>query len=120
MNKYIRVEDGIYEIFDTHNGCSNHFGFKYNEYCTVLLDEEEIKNYRQADTIKELCDVLVVEEQNIYNDDIHKYLMEQPFIFEKDGDFSKTLSVKGAIWTDQGLIYVAKMNSEGELELINE
>ena len=27
-------------------------------------------------------------------------------------------TIKGAIWTDKGLIYVAKMNDKGELELI--
>ena len=26
--------------------------------------------------------------------------------------------IYGAIWTDKGLIYVAKMNEEGELELL--
>ena len=27
-------------------------------------------------------------------------------------------NVYGAIWTDKGLIYVAKMNDKGELELL--
>ena len=26
--------------------------------------------------------------------------------------------LRGAIWTDKGLIYVAKMNDKGELELL--
>ena len=41
---------------------------------------------------------------------------------ERDEEFKKHLlengCVYGAIWTDKGLIYVAKMNSEGKLCLI--
>ena len=30
----------------------------------------------------------------------------------------KKIQIYGAIWTDKGLIYVAKMNKKGELELL--
>ena len=122
MNKYIRVEDGIYEIFDTHNDCINHFGYKYDEYCTVLLDEEDIKNYRQADTIKELCDEFVFDDGDgnpllcSYEELIYwfNYSKEQQF---------KIRNCYAAIWIkgehDEPILKpVTKMYKEGEFELI--
>lgn len=122
IKKYIRVEDGVYEIFDTHDDCSNHFGYKYDEYCTVLLDEEDIKNYRQSDTIKELCDEFVFVDGDCdpllctYEELIYwfNYSKEQQF---------KTRNCYGAIWikgehNEPILKSVAKMNEERKLELI--
>ena len=117
--KYARTNDGIFEISDIlidgrikvymfHNPNLRRF--------TRIYEAKDVIG--QADALKDLCDVLVIEEQNIYDNGIHKYLMEQPFVFEKDGDFSKTLSTKGAIWTSKGLIYVAEMNDKGELCLL--
>ena len=102
--KYIRTKDG--KIFE------------YNPLLNVAVYENVVK---EADTIEELCDRCVV---------IHKY-GEQP----KDMSFYEaeyfidvwTRKVKsndpitaiyGAIWTDKGLIYVAKMNDKGEWELL--
>lgn len=113
MRKYIRVEDGIYEIFDTHNGCSNHFGYKYSKDYTALLDEENIKNYRQADTIEELCDAFV------YNDKAFKNVIYENIDSVKTlCSLRKEWTVYATIWTDKGLIFVAKMNNEGVFELI--
>ena len=33
-------------------------------------------------------------------------------------EFDDLSKIYGAIWTDKGLIFVAKMNNEGELELL--
>lgn len=62
---------------------------------------------KQADTIKELCDEFVMISYGKHKLDIgcHSY-----------GD--KKIQIYGAIWTDKGLIYVAKMNEKGELELL--
>ena len=70
----------------------------------ATLNSEIIK---QADTIKELCDEFVMISGGKHKLDIgcHSY-----------GD--KKIQIYGAIWTDKGLIYVAKMNVKGELELL--
>lgn len=66
----------------------------------------ELKN-----TIEELCDefVMIVEDKHIRFDhfkDVKSYALK----------FKHKLY--GAIWTNEGLIYVAKMNNAGELELM--
>ena len=83
--------------------------------------EEDIELFKRvgqkvADTIKELCDEFVVIG----------YKIKDPFIFSKEGisidDFWKhspsDTIVYGAIWTEWGLKYVAKMNESGVLELL--
>ena len=70
----------------------------------ATLNSEIIK---QADAIKELCDEFVMISDGKHKLDIgcHSY-----------GD--EKIQIYGAIWTDKGLIYVAKMNKKGELELL--
>ena len=117
--KYIRTKDG--RIFATDNirkalGCVVYYPIKG---CGVGFEDSDIIN--QADTIKELCDRCVV---------IHKY-GEQPkemSFFEaqyfidvwtrKVKSADPIIAIYGAIWTDKGLIYVAKMNDKGEMELL--
>ena len=65
-------------------------------------------DYQQADTIEELCDEFVAVG----------ILTEQPYIVKLPKAYCKNMNVYGAIWTDKGLIYVAKMNKSGELELL--
>lgn len=70
------------------------------------------------DTIEELCGEYVI----IYNKDIR---FKKPFISVHDNlknlleehSISKC-KIYGAIWTEWGLKYVAKMNEEGKMELI--
>ena len=79
------------------------------------VDEETLlKNYKVADTIEDLCDMFVV-----INDDWGKEPYCCTYVEIKLYKIFKTKGkVYGAIWTDKGLIYVAKMNQEGKLELI--
>ena len=90
--RYIRTKDG--RIVKHPHPNAEVFTFRYE-----ILE--------QADTIEELCDEFVyhlksggkfIDEQLVKSD-----------IYE---------IVYGAIWTDKGLIYVAKMNDKGELELL--
>ncbi len=39
-------------------------------------------------------------------------------LYEKNPNFVFDGTIKGAIWTNKGLIYVAKMNKKGKLELL--
>ena len=121
--KYIRTKDGIYELIDFSktNGmeCANHYGYKDKQTgINMLMTLNETKRYKQADTIEELCDEFVV----IYNE---SKKFKKPFTsfysdtigVLKEHDLSEC-EIYGAIWTDKGLIYVAKMNDKGELELL--
>ena len=106
--KYIRTKDG--KIIKILKEGIDEFG-KYG-----MVDEENcIRNYddlKQADTIEELCDEFVIIANKEYFvldsiDESNTYMV-----------IHKHCSIYGAIWTDKGLIYVAKMNDKGELELI--
>lgn len=63
-----------------------------------------IEIIKQADTIEELCDEFVFGNVIIS-------LKEA----KRDCEIG---NVYGAIWTDKGLKYVAKMNEKGEFELL--
>jgi len=133
--KYIRTKDGIYKYADY---LGIHKGKRYalmddaqGNRLTMCQEPDEL--YKSADTIEELCDELVVEnpERDIHEkcidlQDVFDFVEEQEIpIGIKDFDEKRDLisgkhdwKVYGAIWTDKGLIYVAKMNEKGELELL--
>lgn len=101
--KYIRTKDGIYEK-------ANQTIYK-NEELEYIDGYELVKIIKQADTIEELCDEFV-SVYGKYQD--HWDNLEECLRLCWDGP----AEIYGAIWTDRGLIYVAKMNEKGELELL--
>lgn len=107
--KYIRTKAGeIYDIDDLYI-CDElndkPYGVKNSNW--VIYKESIIK---QADTIEELCDEFILSGNR-------PIVISQTKV--KSGRTSnKTPVIYGAIWTDKGLIYVARMNEKGELELI--
>ena len=120
--KYIRTKDGIYEVIEEND---NYYKVKYfikDKEMTTVKSKNENDLYgidyafKQADTIEELCDEFVIDDKrnNV------RYLMEYYDVIDEvnNGRIYKEDTIYGAIWTDKGLIYVAKMNEKGELELI--
>ena len=107
--KYFRTEDGIYE--------------KQGGNCSFIEDFIAIK---QADSIDELCDRFVLIDRNEYESPIDEELIGKRYeaMFDEfkfrlsEGSLIKKMSFYGAIWTDKGLVYVAKMNGEGKFELL--
>ena len=99
--RYIRTKDGIYE----NKPLEKHLGKRRGKGFEIVFKEQDIIN--QADTIKELCDEFVMISDGKHKLDIgcHSY-----------GD--EKIQIYGAIWTNKGLIYVAKMDKKGELELL--
>lgn len=101
---YIRTKDGRILDFD-----------KLNEVSKLSIDMAE-EPIREAKTIEELCDEFVVNFE-CFNRSYY-------FIYKNSYDELKSdvqtfnYSAYGAIWTPKGLIFVAKMNDKGELELI--
>ena len=114
--KYIRTKDGIYELIDFSktNGmeCANHYGYKDKQTgINMLMTLNETKRYKQADTIEELCDEFVLQGTTKLGTRFDTLNEAKTYKVECD-------TLYGAIWTDKGLIYVAKMNDKGELELL--
>lgn len=118
MSKYIRTKDGVYE-FQRY--------YEQNDYYWVKglsepVSEEEILN--QSDTIEELCDEFVgyvgeeyVKENETYDMPNFQEYNLKDMLYHMSYD-KEDCVVYGAIWTSKGLIYVAKMDENGELELI--
>lgn len=138
--KYIRTKDDkIYEIIDeTENSfelCSP-FEKKMRCSCIMLkrwLGSNEKPTYRLADTIEELCDEFVdTSELKVSSTNTGAWLYDEldtknkclVYYAEDErrtiplNEFDDLSKIFGAIWTDKGLIYVAKMNNKGELELL--
>lgn len=116
--KYYRTKDGsIYEYERVKTRVFIQQGMRSRE--KPLSEEETLKLFpyeiiAQADTIEELCDEFVIVHQNPYC--IEHYLADKNTDLKATNEHIGT--VYGAIWTDEGLIYVAKMNEEGELKLL--
>ena len=111
---YIRTKEGIifYGPIDTRGTykCTNFGGWK--EIKPIFRNIVIIK---QSDNPEEICDEFIwVTPEGRHH------------IKPKEGDglwclccnYKEGYQVYGAIWTDKGLIYVAKMNDKGELELL--
>ena len=114
---YIRTKDGrIAEVKENMaiKRCSEkvlRLVYKDNRSICVLTGNDDI--IKQADTIEELCDRFVVidkETKEVMN--IVTFLA-----YAKLWSYCK-YNIYGAIWTYKGLIFVATMNDEGDLELI--
>ena len=112
--KYIRTKDGrIIEVkrrrivFPIFPAGETKVIFNDN-----ILEKDVIK---QADNPEDLCDEFVW----VTPEGEHRIKPKTA-----DGlwylccDYKQGHQIYGAIWTDKGLIYVAKMNEKGELELL--
>lgn len=110
--KYIRTKDkkGNQYIISDRDYI---FQIRDNKVIFARGYEEELLG--QADTIEELCDEFVI----IFPDGTWQtYKMFYAIKACLEMDYYNGCKYYGAIWTDKGLIYVAKMNEKGELELL--
>ena len=120
MSKYVRTTDGrivrlcgvIQESIHVNSeGKILYISDRHNPLCVYA-----IPYVKQADTIEELCDWYV----SVWSKDGHT---EYCTYYDLGRDLFQSLTcakftIYGAIWTDKGLIYVAKMNEKGEFELL--
>ena len=105
---YIRTKNRIYKV---ESETFDKKGYYIDEYeYDMILKRQVIK---QADTIEELCDRFVVIDK-----ETKEVISIVSFLeYAKLWSYCK-YNIYGAIWTKFGLKYVAKMNDEGDLELI--
>ena len=120
--KYVRTKDSIYEYEKVKTRVFIQQG-RYSKE-KLLSEEESLKLFpyeiiKQADTIEELCDGLIVEDKDNTN---NWFVMDISEYQSKDNVDKKYMvdrwNFYAFIKTDKGLIYVAKMNESGVLELI--
>jgi hypothetical protein len=114
--KYIRVKNGVFAVNEEH-------GIKY-----IIFAKDYLVKYfcdsrhiiAEADTIEELCDEFVLYDKTfntygVFDKKVitYEWLKNHLAIYKEEW-----FIIYGAIWTSNGLIYVAKMNSEGKMVLI--
>ena len=105
---YIRTKNRIYKVESETCHKQGYYIDRYEE--DVILKKQVIK---QSENIEELCDRFVVmdkETKEVMN--IVSFLA-----YAKLWSYCK-YNIYGAVWCECGLKYVAKMNDEGDLELI--
>lgn len=111
--RYIRTKD---KIIDAKKQAKK-YGMTLEEYFKAF----PFANSEKANTIEELCDEFVA----IYKDENKSARVLETFGDYRQLDEKQLIynikngwNIFGAIWTNKGLIYVAKMNDKGELELL--
>ena len=113
--KYIRTENHIYLIQKDISYGRNRIYKIYNHDFSIIGND-----FKVADTIEELCDLFIDEETKTIFHKHNGYVInwKTNMVYSLKALSESYHSVKGAIYTDEGLIYVAKMNESGDLELI--
>ena len=111
---YIRTKDGVYKIDEIKPYFLDEKQKLFiNNELKVAINEQRV--IKQSENLEELCDEFV----------IHIIENDYTFVWNKENvgfyyfcSWPEKYDVYGCIWTSKGLIYVAKMNENGELELI--
>lgn len=116
--KYIRTKDGIYEVTKDTKGTKFIVVGKSKtllDYETFVPEDDDI--ITEANSIEELCDSFVVigNKHTIWD---KQHCLGLTFEQVKQSYSAYDFEIYGAVWTSKGLIYVAKLNGKGELELI--
>lgn len=115
--RYIRTKDGIIKI-------DSEIDSELPAMIRIHTEEGKVREYRgkeiirQANSIEELCDGVCAIEKN--------GKLKVPYVGKTTQDLKAIIDlidkddyeVYGAIWTDKGLQFVAKINEKGEFELL--
>lgn len=108
--KYIRTKNRIYKV--ESETCDKQF-YYIGDY--DLLVKEQVVS--QSENLFELIDeFIVIRDSTKINQLVRTDNIE--YLKEMMKEDKRIIEIKGAIWTDKGLIFVAKMSDKGELELI--
>ena len=109
---YIRTKNRIYKVESETYDKQGYYIDRYEE--DVILKEQVIN---QSENLFELIDEFVIIRDStkinqLVRIDNIEYLKE---MMKED---KRIVAIKGAIWTDWGLKYLANVNNDGGLELI--
>lgn len=130
--KYIRTKDGrIIKIGEQTDVGYEKGIFEVHNKAGIVVSYEPIEVLKETNTIEELCDefIGVMENGNgahIWYDDEYlsitgwettEELSKLKYEYAK-ANLSLNQILYGAIWTDKGLTYVAKLNKKGQWELL--
>ena len=120
MNKYIRTKNSIYKVESEYMDLGIRKGFYVDEMALIRTDQVII----QADTIEELCDCFYWDWEdefsvhNFINYSIAKTTWDEYVSDCLEDNEKPDRNMYGCIKTPKGIIYVAKMNIKGEVELL--
>lgn len=114
--KYIRTETGVIRVIEEYED-------KYVVYNHVgnLITVPKDWVIKATNDIEELCDEIVAFKRKADGYDwsiLNAKDYTCGFKHEMDECHADGYSVYGAIWTENGLTYVAKMDEKGEWELL--
>lgn len=122
--KYIRTTDGRILKFGEQTDIGYEKGYLAIHNRAEIVDTcDPIVVLKESYNIVDLCDDLIgvdietkaaVISGRYYELDEIKEEMMNKYGFQLGKDYE----IYGAIWTNKGLIYVAKLNDKGELELL--
>lgn len=116
--KYVRTKDNIYEIVNDYGGsCAvKSRGKRGKTAIDGFIIKYGLTFAPRSDTIEELCEGFCL----LGNDGTKLVYNISDWLDLKENILSNKawIEIYGAIWTPKGLIYVAKMNDKGELELL--
>ena len=107
--KYIRTKE--YGVCKVINEDKHTLSYENSYVCGCLWKDDYKDQIQYADTIEELCDEFACVDKVTGCHTLWKVVDKNDLILEDYDWFC-------AIWADTGLIYVAKMNDKGELELV--
>lgn len=114
--RYIRTPFTIFEVID-ETAAVYHVKAKGNPYNIYSKSKCQTEVVKSADTIEELCDYEMHYDNN--GEFVIRPIKHVDFESLKRVIINKWFKdCKLAIKTDKGLIYVAKMNDNGEFELL--
>ena len=116
---YIRTNDGVYlkiRECDENNKILI-VGKTITDFGTYIEKKDIIT---QSENLEELCDLYIDEETQAIFHKHNGYVInwKTNMVYSLKALSESYHSVKGAIYTYKGLIYVAKMNDKGELCLL--
>lgn len=112
--KYIRTKDGLYTEEKYKVAKAFVSAFEEEQAKIMPTQKTNFNIINQADTIEELCDWFVLRKDG----KIYQMYAKEEYAVADLGQYSLAFEWVYAIETDKGLIYVAKMNDKGELELL--
>ena len=119
--KYILTARGKVKKLDLDNDTHRTYYYHYKDNPFLADYEQEDRIIDESDNLEDLLDEIVIDcKSNINKKPFIHILPPKVYVTKDRIDYVLTqdFEVYGAIWTHQGLIYVAKLNDKGELEIL--